>query len=625
MCDATTHSIAGALSGMELLPSNSVCRFIGYSPIRYPYSMSRKVPVNQCFIDFMSDCRRLGGTTNLPSLSKSGLDHNSRLHYHSIYRSEMVAYREVWSAGHDSSLSLLRESASSTSAIDIGHVSKVLEVSGFKFLNLPHLDYRGLNLDCVRINPDSSPGLYTKNFFGPARKFSVNSTKGIAEDLLRLLVERPIGNFTLWEMLGREKDIKVPIPSGGEDLATRLVLNMEEPLMILATHFLQPINDALSADVHNSIMIGKTLNYEIGEEFHDCPEGFDLAIELDWPHFDLHVDKEEMLLAVSLLRMCYPCSTKKGMYYHPKVYSTTKPWDGETPLSSDALSDLHDRAFCFIAHMCVFKNICLPGGLVYEVQNGLPSGLPGTSLLGTLVNLIRWCVIGFELFGENYGECMRIKVQGDDSLILMKSVPNAKHRIIQAIKDRLHKTIDDLVIYPNFPTDDPDLVPTFLKRKYIQGIGPVWDEKKVIRKLIYQTKDRSDFLLQLEIAKNYVMAAPYNPIFNQFLLSYILFAREYYGAVLPDDFVVEEFEVAEAIGFSHDYMHVDFSSNTTPIGELMHRSDTVSDPIPPTKPSDIAEAASLAILYTNESIYTDFVRVLKTKYKVIYGAPNGPP
>jgi len=76
----------------------------------------------------------------------------------------------------------------------------------------------------------------------------------------------------------------------------------------------------------------------------------------DWSSFDNHVYEELIVMAVAMLRSCYP--------------------DDER----------HDNYFLYMCSSLVFKNVVFEPGVVMRLDKGIPSGHPWTSIVDTLIN-----------------------------------------------------------------------------------------------------------------------------------------------------------------------------------------------------------------------------------------------
>lgn len=537
----------------------------GFSAFKSFVRTSTRVPMNVVFLRYITETmtNTRGDNTPLGSLGKPIEDCSPLIS--SGYNFELIRlavqqickHRDVWTAGHDTFLPLLsRARESSAPFLSAEDILEVFQQGGDELLRLPLFDNVPSTTEQIRINPDSNPGLMTSKLFGKFRKYSIHHTKYIADLIISALHKSVIGYPCTWEPVGREKDVKVTDLQKGDNVLTRLCLHMEEPYMLILSMILQPINDILVRDKASPIMLGKELTGRSGLWFHDDTYiKFDYCVELDWPNFDIHVSSHEMLAAITVLRMCYPHKGTGG--------STDR----------DPLIKYTDHLFVLLAHAIIHKKIVLGDGQTYKFENVLPSGLPGTSLIGSLINFLRWCVIGFHIYGPEYKNNMRIIVHGDDSLVLFKGEHDYASLIKEITKGHIGLDVDDIVVYPWAATSRVDLIPTFLKRKSIRGIDLAWDREKVIRKLLYPSRERHTLYDQLSIIGNYLHAARGDQTFSEFLYNYIKFAwRSSYKTALTKE-VIDEMILKLSLTARDKSFDISRGSTTTvPVKTLLRES-----------------------------------------------------
>lgn len=211
------------------LPKNTVCRFIGITP-KYIGSITPKpVKPDALFNMYMQNLRKRGEFKGLVE----------------IWKNKFLEYREVWTAGMAGGFSNLIRMADDKIGCPLKYdeILNILSQEALdKFfgrtpINMPTPDKDRLD-EIIRVRPDSSPGLFTKTLFGPRRFDSLNNSCIISKTFLNLLEERGFGNYTLWEILGREKAMKTT--DDNKEVNTRLVLNMEEPLLLINLLYAQP-------------------------------------------------------------------------------------------------------------------------------------------------------------------------------------------------------------------------------------------------------------------------------------------------------------------------------------------------------------------------------------------------
>jgi len=165
---------------------------------------------------------------------------------------------------------------------------------------------------------------------------------------------------------------------------------------------------------------------------------------------------------------------------------------------------LHRNLTYTLISSVVTKFIVLPPGVVVELNRAQPSGHPTGTLINCNVNLIYWCLIGYKIYGDNYGDMMRVEVYGDDTRAYFKN-----HKNLINIDDYIREcglksepVINNLIPTKVLYDDDKDI--DFLKRRFnLNGIR--WNHKKLFDKVLYQSKNR-DFNQQVSLLTSYFMS-----------------------------------------------------------------------------------------------------------------------
>jgi hypothetical protein len=163
----------------------------------------------------------------------------------------------------------------------------------------------------------------------------------------------------------------------------RGILMNEFATSIFSQGFVQSISDYLIANKTSAMMIGASifnggyirLRQPDDEAYH--------TLEGDWEYFDSHVMKEHIEASFSIFRLCF----------HK--------------------SDHYDNCFYFMMSSLLNKNIIIPGGLTFQLNDGMPSGTPWTNLMNSLIN---WLILR-DVLDMMYGkDSIRVKIQcgGDD-------------------------------------------------------------------------------------------------------------------------------------------------------------------------------------------------------------------
>nr|AOO52902.1 putative RNA-dependent RNA polymerase [Purpureocillium lilacinum nonsegmented virus 1] len=254
--------------------------------------------------------------------------------------------------------------------------------SGHKSLKLGRLPQPSLRaLECVKVNGRAYPGVLSSRV-GSNRKQVFASCVEIAKREYAEAKQRFEPDLSFWVCGGRGKPSQRVQP--GDRLKSRLILMPETPSAILESAFAQPFTDMLKA-VGGDIMIGSSMT---DRGFRRVLSPIEDALHVkafDWSGFDSRVREDMIVAAFGVVRACF-----KG--------------------DDEMLDNVFMR---FISHFLV-KRVVTPGGWVYTLANGVPSGSPFTSIIDSLVN---WLVIvDLEICGggPQAPRINRRRVYGDD-------------------------------------------------------------------------------------------------------------------------------------------------------------------------------------------------------------------
>jgi len=428
--------------------------------------------------------------TNFDTLSK--IIRNEK--YDDIYKlyvKELISFREVISAGYNTGISQFKNYFKEPDYTQ--NVTRTVEIcnySKFKWFQMPEFKLPSGDdiANDVRFNPDASPGHYTRRVVSPKRKGSIKYTHQAAQDLYAILDQKPLKNYYLWEILGKQKDNKV---IDGEEVASRIIMNTEEPMVLLLSLFSQRLSILIQNDKNNRIFIGKTQTSYIANVLEQKRKDYDFTVESDWTQFDSNITREDMMVAGSILLSNLDMKEGKAR-----------------------------RCLYLIISSLITKYIVMSPGIVMRCDKGLPSGHPFTSLITSVVNLVYWCRIGYEIYGKNYSSNMDIVVQGDDANVFFKEHENLAR--IDDIIENLGIKSDKIsgTFHYNPGCDDIDVSPVFLKRKHLNDCL-VWDRKSIIRRIIYQWSKTSGHKDDIVILRNYMVTAPDDDLMNELLIDII--------------------------------------------------------------------------------------------------------
>lgn len=421
----------------------------------------------------------------------------------------------------------------------------------------------------TNFNPKSYCGYYTEMLLRANKKGFTNSISSkLALNYYNMVRSIPMRNQSLWSLFAREKDVATSIES--KEVTTRVVFSTEE----YVTHFYGWIFQKIIKSIPNQhIHIDGEFNGKKGYNLYKRCMKFDYIMEADWSAFDSSIDKNYLIAA---------CCMLFGSLVNNK-------------------QDM--RMFFNVISSVVYKNVLLPPGVVVSLNRANPSGHPGVTAVNCFVNLIRWAIIGYEIYGDDFSQNMDIEVYGDDAIIMLKKHQNLKN--IDKICEKYKFLSDPLVpnLVPSFVLNITDFEkPDFLKRHFsLKGIE--WNKKKLINKLVYQSKKRTE-AEQLELIYNYIMTGPNDPEMNRFLkdlaarivhnLPYLNELNEKLLANLNDR-DLSRFSPRTSVpvidGFLFNFEQAKFSYNTY----LPHHENKFLYELPP----GVVEALHLSVSYSS--------------------------
>lgn len=442
------------------LKNTKVCTYIGNTPFHVGTSRGLFINGSRRFINVIDKYKYL-----------FRVKHKE---YYDVVIDEILKYREVFNGGINTNLSLLK-----TMSKDNGIKQSAEEIietlrkagfysSNFKVPIISSIDQDDL-VDLVKINTEASPGLLTKLLHGRNRKASIDKSIIDAKKLLKLVLRFPVKNWSLWECLSREKDFS---PKSDTEHATRLVVSMEEPHMLVNSIFSQKLTHAFANSSNITVFTGKSLDFKNSSKFASLRNKRKICFSSDWTTFDLYVSKSVLLAAFSILRSSLPSTSEydRYLYYVYKSYQE--------------------------------KYICVPPGYVYKFEKGLPSGHPLTSIIGSICNLIYWNLIMHAVYGDGSTSKFDIVVSGDDSIIFCDYHENLDN--IDSIIEKLGIKSDPIActsVWPEYISDVREM-PSFLQKHFDDGIV-LFTRKRFIRRLLFPTKKRRLLSEDIGILEDY--------------------------------------------------------------------------------------------------------------------------
>jgi hypothetical protein len=450
---------------------NKTNRIVGYTPDYVGTTPSKIVLNDNVFTKFI---------INEKELIKNEC---SKEFYNDLIKSASDT-RIVYSTGYTSVHSHLKEFLKDdTSDIKAESILQFLRNTDNKWIYSPKVDfYDSKELDyMIRVNLNADSGHYTSKLVNEKKGNTNLISRVVAKKLYSQIKRIPIKNFYLWKLLGREKDVKLTTfkkDNQEVDCGSRAIMSTEDPMCTLLMWFAQKIQVGLANENNKTFSVDGEYDVSKARRLYESESDFDFKLEADWTFYDSNVNSE-MIKAASILML--------------------------SGLPNDKL---HDRIRYTITKSILTKYLVIPPGIVIELNRGVPSGHPFTTLINCTVNTIYWSMIGNEIYGENYQDFMKIEVYGDDSYVLFKNHKNLNKidEIISGLGLKSEKLLPELKLCRfDYKKDE---LPDFLKRRYYEN-KLLWNHKKLIDKILYQSKRRS-LNDQIDLLLSYYNTAPFD-------------------------------------------------------------------------------------------------------------------
>lgn len=494
--------------GEELLPINDYCKFVGESGIMFGKRFSKLVSQNFEFINFILKFKYINKFKEL--------------------RDVLIEWRQVLTAGIDSSFGHLRlfaEEPRKHKQTTAEELISMCKRNKFCYLNQPFVNsFEPSDIRKTRINFNSKPGFFTSKIYGHIRRFSYLKSLKVAVYLLEEIFTKPMMYTGLWELGGREKDIK--LSEDGEVAGTRIVMMCEEVHTIICGYFVQLFTKYLQRIPNTCLFIGKNFDYENIKFIKSIDEKYDFSADGDWKNFDTSITEEYLLAACAILRRSLPNERK----YH--------------------------RYFFYVASSLIIKFVAVPANRVYRIMKGIPSGHGFTSLVGSLVNYLYLLKIGEEIYGKgNVTDNMFFLISGDDLKVWFKYHDNLLN-INSIIDEHLPGECGDLLcnLMPCKHNYNVDIKTKFLKRKVDRYYNVYWDRKSFFNKIIYSKRRMKYFSEIKSWMKMWIETAPFDYEVNNMMKHFVKHNLKY-GTNLYDtnkeflyDLIDEEFNAVTRRG-----------------------------------------------------------------------------
>lgn len=173
---------------------------------------------------------------------------------------------------------------------------------------------------------------------------------------------------------------------------------------INSSPWVDKITDYFLTQKNGPIYIGNSiLQYE---RFENDASKCSYTLEGDWKKFDSTIYIQGVTISVALMRCFYINESKRTDYHFTALYDTV-----------------------------AIKDYIVPGGYIYRLYHGIPSGVKATTVLTSLFCLfsLLYCTVDID------SKKLSFIVGGDDHVILVKDKISVKKFIYQRISDLRHE------------------------------------------------------------------------------------------------------------------------------------------------------------------------------------------
>jgi hypothetical protein len=267
-------NIKGFINHFGLNKTRSA-RIVGYTPDYIGFRPSKPIKAHNYILEFYKS-------------RKDVIENKCSKNFNYNIHQTLLSPRLVLSGSYDSAGDHLRTIfADNPSNIDTKEILRILNLNKMSWFNTPILNLN--NVDdlsiTTHINANSNPGHYFKLLLNPTKGSVLHYSLPIAKSILEEASLVPTKNLYLWDVLGREKDVKL-LNDDGTEVSTRVVLNTEAPSSLLLCNFAQKISIALQRKgIENKFNTTDEFNQKKYFKYYQNNFKYDYCLDADWKNF----------------------------------------------------------------------------------------------------------------------------------------------------------------------------------------------------------------------------------------------------------------------------------------------------------------------------------------------------
>jgi hypothetical protein len=335
-------------------------------------------------------------------------------------------------------------------------------------LHLPKVEsIHAKDIEFLRIKYAANPGILSKRLTNKKKGEFATVAIEAAKLMWYHIGKHHTADVSLWSFGSRvrkESKLFIADDEGNSKVAQARVIMMQEYVpSLINMNYANTLTTLLMDNDDSCIKIGKSAAKGGYVKLREPYLKYDKVLEGDWSEFDQSVKRPHIVVAMAILRQCFPSG------------------------------DEHDKRFMYMLSGLVCKKVVSPGGLIFELANGIPSGSPWTSLLDSIVNwlvlrdLVETCVTGCNKKDVGF------QIGGDDFCIFL---PKGAHLDLEKLVKRADEyhgmTLrgEDLVLKDTFVTEASEAA-SFYKTCFVNGLPSIRFDDILKRLMIPERYPRS--------------------------------------------------------------------------------------------------------------------------------------